>query len=97
MQEELGLNFDAERIFYKTAGCGRCDNTGFKGRLAIYEVLPITKGIEDLIMTKASSHEIMARAVSEGILTMRQSGIRKMLAGLTSVDEVLRVSLEGKK
>lgn len=97
LQEELGLNFDAERIFYKTAGCGRCDNTGFKGRLAIYEILPITKGIEDLIMAKASSHEIMAQAVSEGILTMRQSGIRKMLAGMTSVEEVLRVSLEGKK
>ena len=96
LQEELGLNFDAERIFYKTAGCGRCDNTGFKGRLAIYEILPITKGIEDLIMAKASSHEIMAQAVSEGILTMRQSGIRKMLAGMTSVDEVLRVSLEGR-
>ncbi|MCK5322662.1 MAG: type II/IV secretion system protein, partial [Desulfobulbaceae bacterium] len=94
LQEELGLKFDPERIFYKTVGCNNCENTGLKGRVAIYEVLPVTKGIEDLIMAKASSHEIMAQAVSEGILSMRQSGIRKMLAGTTPLDEVLRVSLE---
>ncbi|MEA2082988.1 MAG: ATPase, T2SS/T4P/T4SS family [Thermodesulfobacteriota bacterium] len=94
LQEELGLKFDPERIFYKAVGCNSCENTGLKGRVAIYEVLSVTKGIEDLIMTKASSHEIMAQAVSEGILSMRQSGIRKMLAGTTPLDEVLRVSLE---
>jgi len=79
---------------FQPGKCRNCEDTGYSGRLAIYEVLPITASIESLITTKASSYEIMRQAISEGLIPLRQSGINKMLAGLTSLDEVLRVSLD---
>lgn len=97
VQEDLDLEYDPERTFYKAIGCDKCDNTGFKGRLAIYETIKVGKNIENLIMDKASSHEISRQARKDGYISLRQAGIDKLLAGLTTLDEVLRVSLDVKE
>jgi type IV pilus assembly protein PilB len=97
LQKELGLEYDPDRKFYRPRGCNKCDNGGYKGRLGIYEVLTISKEIELLVINKASSHEIFRQAQTEGLVSLRQSGVSKMLAGLTSVDEVMRVSLDNKE
>jgi len=76
----------------KIVGCDKCNNTGYLGRIAIYEVMPITEKISKLIVEKASASDIQKQAISEGMLTMKQDGYVKVLEGVTSMDEVLRVA-----
>jgi len=95
LQQEMGLPFfDPDRTIYRAKGCPKCDGSGFKGRVAIYETLPVSAAVEELIMNKATSHEIFRQAQAEGMQSLRQAGIAKVLAGVTSLDEVLRVSLD---
>jgi type II secretory ATPase GspE/PulE/Tfp pilus assembly ATPase PilB-like protein len=96
LQQDMGLEFDPDRTIYRSPGCDKCEGTGFKGRIAIYETLPISKEIEELIMSRASSHDLYRQAISEGMVSLRQAGIEKVLDGLTSLDEVLRVSMDTK-
>jgi type IV pilus assembly protein PilB len=79
---------------YTGAGCAQCHNTGFSGRTAIFETLPVNAAIQDLIMQNTSSAEIKLKSVMLGFSSLRQSGIKKILDGTTSVDEVLRVTFE---
>ncbi len=79
--------------FYKGKGCPVCNFTGLKGRVAIYEVMPVTQEIRDLILRNAPTAEIRDMAVSQGMRTLRQSGLQKVLEGTTTVEEVLRVTL----
>jgi len=76
----------------KIVGCDKCNNTGYLGRIAIYEVMPITEKISKLVVEKASASDIQKQAISEGMLTMKQDGYVKVLEGVTSMDEVLRVA-----
>lgn len=76
----------------KIVGCDKCNNTGYLGRIAIYEVMPITEKISKLIVEKASASDIQKEAITEGMLTMKQDGYVKVLEGVTSMDEVLRVA-----
>ena len=76
----------------KVVGCDKCNNTGYLGRIAIYEVMPITEKISKLIVEKASSAEVQREAMSEGMLTMKQDGYVKVLEGITTLDEVIRVA-----
>jgi type IV pilus assembly protein PilB len=76
----------------KIVGCDKCNNTGYLGRIAVYEVMPITEKISKLVVEKASAAEIQKEAISEGMLTMKQDGYVKVLEGVTSMDEVLRVA-----
>ncbi|HSR36920.1 MAG TPA: GspE/PulE family protein, partial [Desulfurivibrionaceae bacterium] len=94
LQQEMGLAFDPGRTLYRAKGCPKCDNSGFKGRVAIYEALPVSTAIEELIMNKTTSHEIFRQAQAEGMQSLRQAGLAKVLAGVTSLDEVLRVTLD---
>jgi type IV pilus assembly protein PilB len=96
LQEEFGLPFDDQRVFYQPGSCPVCDKAGYKGRIAIYEILPISKEVELLIMNEASSHEIFRQAQAEGLTSLRLAGISKMITGLTSVDEVMRVTMDNK-
>ncbi len=73
-------------------GCEYCSNTGYRGRIAIFEVLPITDEIRELIMQRASVREIKERAISLGMRTLREDGIEKVKNGITTIDEVLRVT-----
>jgi type IV pilus assembly protein PilB len=76
---------------YKAVGCSVCSRTGYKGRVALHEVLPITERIERLAVERASAATIATAAREEGMQTLRQDGLAKVLAGVTSLDEVLRV------
>ncbi len=82
---------------YRPKGCPQCEYTGFRGRTAIYEIMEPTKEIEKLIMERASSREIARQAALEGFENLRQAGLTKALKGITSLDEILRLSLEHKE
>jgi type IV pilus assembly protein PilB len=77
--------------FFSAVGCEHCSKTGYRGRLAIHEVMPITPQIEALILDRASSSEIENLAISEGMTTLRADGFAKAAQGFTSIEEVLRV------
>jgi type II secretory ATPase GspE/PulE/Tfp pilus assembly ATPase PilB-like protein len=74
------------------SGCDYCSGTGYRGRIGIFEVLPIGSEIRDLIMSRATSKEIKDKAIAMGMRTLRQDGIEKVKRGLTTIDEVLRVT-----
>ncbi|HEY8232556.1 MAG TPA: type II secretion system protein GspE, partial [Vicinamibacteria bacterium] len=74
----------------KGKGCATCNGTGYKGRVGLYEVMEISEGIRDLIMVGATAVEIKRKALEEGMLTLRMSGLEKLKAGVTTVEEVLR-------
>jgi general secretion pathway protein E len=78
--------------FYKPIGCEECAHTGFKGRLAIFEVMPMTQEIAKLTMEQADASVIAKAAIKEGMTTLLQDGIRKIKEGLTTIDEVLAVA-----
>jgi type IV pilus assembly protein PilB len=81
-------------VLYKGLGCDQCANTGFKGRIGIFEVLPASERIGRLILERAAAAEIEKSAVEEGMITMKQDGYLKVVEGITSIDEVLRVAQE---
>lgn len=79
---------------YIGLGCSECNNTGYKGRIALYEIMSVKEELKELILQGASSVDIKKEAVRLGMATLRQSGIQKVLDGVTSIDEVLRVTFE---
>ncbi|WP_353684237.1 type IV-A pilus assembly ATPase PilB [Thermodesulfovibrio sp. 3907-1M] len=79
---------------YGPQGCTNCSKTGYSGRVALYEVMPIKDEIKELILTGASASEIKKEAVKLGMITLRQSGIYKVMQGITSIEEVLRITFE---
>jgi type IV pilus assembly protein PilB len=74
---------------YGPVGCERCNGTGYKGRVGIYQIMPITPAIEALILANGNSMQIAAQSEAEGVKSLRQSGLVKVKAGLTSLEEVL--------
>jgi type IV pilus assembly protein PilB len=80
--------------FYAGEGCDKCGRTGYRGRIGVFEVLPISPEIMKLILSKASSAELEKQAVAEGMVLMWQDGFIKAHEGQTTVEEVLRVSRE---
>ena len=81
-------------LFFKGKGCTKCGNKGYKGRVGIYEILPMSEEIKSLVTTRASSREIMAKARELGMLTMLEDGFLKAKSGVTSIEEVLRVTMQ---
>ena len=79
---------------YRGIGCDRCMKTGYRGRTGIYETLLIDDEIRTLILSKTDANTIRDRAMKKGMLTLRQDGARKILAGQTTTEEVLRVTQE---
>ncbi len=88
----LGRGPDDKLTLHRGTGCLRCGQTGYRGRLAIHEVMPVTPAIRELITRRASAGELSALARQEGMTTMREDGIAKALAGKTTVEEVMRVA-----
>jgi type IV pilus assembly protein PilB len=74
----------------KGAGCERCNQTGYKGRVGLYEVMEVTDEIRELILVGASGLELKRKAVDEGMITLRRSGLRKVMDGVTTIEEVVR-------
>jgi type IV pilus assembly protein PilB len=82
-------DLDGSWIPYKPVGCERCKNSGYKGRVGIYQVMPISEAIQQIILRGGSSLEIAQQAQLDGVSDLRQSGLRKVKQGLTSIEEVL--------
>jgi type IV pilus assembly protein PilB len=74
---------------YGPVGCERCNGGGYKGRVGIYQIMPITPAIESIILAHGNSMQIAAQSESEGVKSLRQSGLVKVKNGLTSLEEVL--------
>jgi type IV pilus assembly protein PilB len=74
----------------KGRGCDKCNNTGYKGRVGLYEVMEVDDEIKELILVGASGLELRRKAVEQGMVTLRQSGLRKVKDGQTTIEEVLR-------
>ena len=72
------------------AGCERCNQTGYKGRVGLYEVMEVSDEIRELILVGASGLELKRKAVEEGMITLRRSGLRKVMDGVTTIEEVVR-------
>lgn len=82
-------------VFYKGKGCEVCDGIGYKGRVGLYEVLEMKDNLRELILKKGTPREIEKMAILNGMTTLEQSGILKALKGLTTLEEVYRVSKHG--
>ncbi len=95
-QKELlgipGSNEDVE--IYEPVGCSECDNTGFKGRIGVYEIMEVTPKLKPYISRKASAEELKEVALSEGMNTLRMSATKLVFEGITSVAEMVRVSFD---
>ena len=80
-------------VLYRPVGCRNCANTGYRGRIAVHEVMPISSEIESLAIRRASSNEIREIAVAQGMYDLRADGLAKAAGGLTSVREISRVAV----
>ncbi len=80
-------------LFYRGKGCEACNQTGMKGRVGVYEVLTMSERLREMILTGGSTDDIRRQAVEEGMLSLRESALRKALLGITSIEEVVRVTM----
>ena len=93
---EAGFTPDeAQRVVPKKgAGCDKCNNTGYKGRVGLYEVMEIGDELRELILVGASGLELRRKAVDEGMITLRRSGLHKVMEGVTTIEEVARETVK---
>lgn len=93
--DDIGVDLPkGELKFYRGTGCKACKNTGYKGRIGIFEMLMLNDKMRDLILAKTSASQIKKVAQEAGMKTLREDGIEKVLAGATTIDEVIRVTQE---
>jgi type IV pilus assembly protein PilB len=78
----------------KGGGCEKCNNSGYKGRVGLYEVLEISEELRELVLVGASGLELRRKAVDEGMITLRRSGLRKVMDGVTTIEEVVRETVK---
>lgn len=94
---EIGIDPESlagDQLFFKGEGCEVCKNTGYKGRIGIYEVMQVTPEIREALVEGAGASEIREIALEQGMITLREAAVRKFLAGVTTREEVLRVTME---
>ena len=95
-EERIALSLDQKKDgdleLYRGTGCPACGDTGFKGRMGIYEVLALTDELRELILSNAPSSEIYKKARESGMRTLKEDGIEKVKRGLTTIEEVMRVT-----
>ena len=89
---EHGFMAAADMDAYEPVGCTRCSGTGYRGRVGLYEVLKVSEGIRSLALRRATPGEIAMFASAEGMTTLREDGLEKVRLGVTSVDEIIRVT-----
>ncbi len=90
---DAGFRAGADVEAYDAVGCGRCNQTGYRGRTGLYSVMVMSEGIRDLTITGAPEAEVARLAREEGMLTLRENGLVKVREGVTSIEEVARVSV----
>jgi general secretion pathway protein E len=92
---DVGLMRSAiTKPIYRATGCKSCLDTGYKGRTGIYEMLSVTDSVRQLVMQSSDSGAVRKAAIADGMNTLRQDGLLKVIAGFTSFDEVIRVTQE---
>lgn len=89
---EIGFSADEanELKIYKGRGCKNCNNTGYKGRIGLYEVMEITEELRELVIIGASAMELRRKAIELGMITLRESGLCKLRDGITTIEEVVK-------
>ncbi len=96
-QALIDIGVDEERAHtarvFRGSGCPTCNNTGYKGRIALYEVMRFHDDLKEMVLQGASAAELKAAAIKRGMVTLRMAGIRKLLEGLTTAEEVMRVTM----
>jgi type IV pilus assembly protein PilB len=94
----LELGFTQEEIanckIYRGAGCKICNDSGYKGRVGLFEIMEITPELKEAIIVNATAVELRRLATAGGMITLRRSGLLKVLAGMTSMEEVVRETVE---
>jgi type IV pilus assembly protein PilB len=94
----IGVGFtpeEAETVkIYKGSGCPTCGGSGYKGRVGLYEVMELNDPLRETIMTGATALDIRKRAIENGMITLRRSGLIKVMNGVTTIDEVLRETIK---
>jgi len=88
----MDLETAADMTFYRGAGCGECDGTGYRGRKGIFELMGMNQELRDMAFAGAQAGEIRAKARAEGMVTLLEDGVRKAQAGITTLEEVVRVA-----
>lgn len=92
--ELLLLDPDEDVTIYEPCGCPRCDGTGFKGRIGVYEIMEVTQPLKTIISKNGTAEDIKNKALEEGMNTLRMSATKYVLEGITSVQEMMRVSFD---
>jgi len=92
-KKELGFSGKDDATFFRGKGCNACNKTGYKGRVGLMEALVLSSKIKELVSGRVSESEIRAAARKEGMKTLRENGIAKALAGITSLEEVIRTTI----
>ncbi|NLI11369.1 MAG: Flp pilus assembly complex ATPase component TadA [Peptococcaceae bacterium] len=87
----------AGTVLYSGAGCEKCNFTGYRGRIAIYEVMTMTPSLKSIVLNSATTEELREAAVSGGMITLKEDGIKKALSGLTTIKEIIRVAFREEK
>jgi type IV pilus assembly protein PilB len=89
---EVGFSVEESKTLktYKGTGCSKCNNTGYRGRIGLYEVMEVTDEIRELILIGASALELRKRAIEDGMISLRESGLAKIRNGVTTIEEVVR-------
>jgi type IV pilus assembly protein PilB len=92
---ELGIPREeaASTTCFHGAGCPQCSGTGYRGRVAFYEVMPMSEELRELVLSGASATDVKKTAISVGMMTLRQSGLLKLRQGVTTIDEIIRVTM----
>jgi type IV pilus assembly protein PilB len=98
-QALVDLGFTPEQVaaapgrLMKGGGCRTCNGTGYKGRVALYEVMRFTDGLKEMVLQGSSTAELKMAAIKQGMVSLRMSGILKVLDGVTTTEEILRVTM----
>jgi type II secretory ATPase GspE/PulE/Tfp pilus assembly ATPase PilB-like protein len=79
-------------MFHASPGCEQCQSSGFKGRAGLHELMPVSRELRHLIQTRSRTEALLGTALAEGMRTLRQDGIDKVLAGVTTIGEVRSTS-----
>ena len=90
MDVGFSLEEAAKAKLFKGRGCASCNNTGYRGRVGLFEVMEISEEIRELILSGASAMELRHKSVEEGMISLRRSGVVKIQHGQTTVEEVVR-------
>ncbi len=79
---------------FRGKGCQICNGTGYKGRIGLYEVMPVTEQVKELILSRASNFDLKKKAISQGMKTLRMAGVSKIKEGMTTIEEILRTTMD---